>query len=156
MASHGARGREAAGRPWKRSRHARAWAAARCPGSSTSPRVSDATRAAVEAAVADLGHVPNTRGTRPRRQPHRRDRPRRPQPETRFFAEPYFSDMLRGVGAELSDTEMQLLLIFADGTGSGSASRSTWPRTASTAYSSSPSTPTTRCPTSSPSWRSRP
>ncbi|CAM5602769.1 LacI family transcriptional regulator OS=Streptomyces tendae OX=1932 GN=F3L20_27310 PE=4 SV=1 [Streptomyces tendae] len=36
-----------------------------------------------------------------------------PEPETRFFTEPYFSDMLRGVGAALTDTEMQLLLIFA-------------------------------------------
>ncbi|CAM5256362.1 HTH-type transcriptional regulator OS=Streptomyces glaucescens OX=1907 GN=SGLAU_12750 PE=4 SV=1 [Streptomyces glaucescens] len=78
-----------------------------------SPRVSDATRAAVEAAVAELGYVPNTAARA--LAANRTDAIALvvPEPETRFFAEPYFSDMLRGVGAELSDTEMQLLLIFA-------------------------------------------
>ncbi|WP_330283324.1 LacI family DNA-binding transcriptional regulator [Streptomyces sp. NBC_00588] len=78
-----------------------------------SPRVSDATRAAVEAAVAELGYVPNTAARA--LAANRTDSIALvvPEPETRFFAEPYFSDMLRGVGAELSDTEMQLLLIFA-------------------------------------------
>jgi DNA-binding LacI/PurR family transcriptional regulator len=80
-----------------------------------SPRVSDATRAAVEAAVAELGFVPNTAARA--LAANRTDAIALvvPEPETRFFAEPYFSDMLRGVGAELSDTEMQLLLIFAGG-----------------------------------------
>ncbi|MER6984835.1 LacI family DNA-binding transcriptional regulator [Streptomyces carpinensis] len=80
-----------------------------------SPRVSDATRAAVEAAVAELGYVPNTAARA--LAANRTDSIALvvPEPETRFFAEPYFSDMLRGVGAELSDTEMQLLLIFAGG-----------------------------------------
>jgi DNA-binding LacI/PurR family transcriptional regulator len=78
-----------------------------------SPRVSDATRAAVEAAVAELGYVPNTAARA--LAANRTDAIALvvPEPETRFFAEPYFSDMLKGVGAELSDTEMQLLLIFA-------------------------------------------
>lgn len=78
-----------------------------------SPRVSEATRAAVEAAVAELGYVPNTAARA--LAANRTDSIALvvPEPETRFFAEPYFSDMLRGVGAELSDTEMQLLLIFA-------------------------------------------
>ncbi|MFI9241990.1 LacI family DNA-binding transcriptional regulator [Streptomyces sp. NPDC053086] len=78
-----------------------------------SPRVSDTTRAAVEAAVAELGYVPNTAARA--LAANRTDAIALvvPEPETRFFAEPYFSDMLRGVGAELSDTEMQLLLIFA-------------------------------------------
>ncbi|MGW2028762.1 MULTISPECIES: LacI family DNA-binding transcriptional regulator [Streptomyces] len=78
-----------------------------------SPRVSDATRAAVEAAVAELGYVPNTAARA--LAANRTDAIALvvPEPETRFFAEPYFSDMLRGVGAELSETEMQLLLIFA-------------------------------------------
>ncbi|NEY36028.1 substrate-binding domain-containing protein [Streptomyces sp. PRKS01-65] len=80
-----------------------------------SPRVSDATRAAVEAAVAELGYVPNTAARA--LAANRTDAVALvvPEPETRFFAEPYFSDMLRGVGAELSETEMQLLLIFAGG-----------------------------------------
>lgn len=80
-----------------------------------SPRVSDATRAAVEAAVAELGYVPNTAARA--LAANRTDAIALvvPEPETRFFAEPYFSDMLRGVGAELADTEMQLLLTFAGG-----------------------------------------
>ncbi|MBR8641830.1 LacI family DNA-binding transcriptional regulator [Streptomyces tuirus] len=78
-----------------------------------SPRVSDATRAAVEAAVAELGYVPNTAARA--LAANRTDAIALvvPEPETRFFAEPYFSDMLKGVGSEISDTEMQLLLIFA-------------------------------------------
>ncbi|MEU6402192.1 LacI family DNA-binding transcriptional regulator [Streptomyces sp. NPDC046985] len=80
-----------------------------------SPRVSAATRAAVEAAVAELGYVPNTAARA--LAANRSDAVALvvPEPETRFFAEPYFSDMLRGVGAELFDTDMQLLLIFAGG-----------------------------------------
>ncbi|MET8827526.1 LacI family DNA-binding transcriptional regulator [Streptomyces sp. NPDC004610] len=78
-----------------------------------SPRVSATTRAAVEAAVAELGYVPNTAARA--LAANRTDAIALvvPEPETRFFAEPYFSDMLRGVGAELAETEMQLLLIFA-------------------------------------------
>ncbi|MFG3657345.1 LacI family DNA-binding transcriptional regulator [Streptomyces sp. NPDC047706] len=114
MASHGARGRSG-GRPTLEEVAARAGV-----GRGTvsrvingSPRVSDATRAAVQAAVAELGYVPNTAARA--LAANRTDAIALvvPEPETRFFAEPYFSDMLRGVGAELSDTEMQLLLIFA-------------------------------------------
>ncbi|MFI1165247.1 LacI family DNA-binding transcriptional regulator [Streptomyces sp. NPDC020801] len=114
MAGHGARGRSG-GRPTLEEVAARAGV-----GRGTvsrvingSPRVSDATRAAVEAAVAELGYVPNTAARA--LAANRTDAIALvvPEPETRFFAEPYFSDMLRGVGAELSDTEMQLLLIFA-------------------------------------------
>ncbi|MEU3984108.1 LacI family DNA-binding transcriptional regulator [Streptomyces sp. NPDC026672] len=78
-----------------------------------SPRVSDATRAAVEAAVAELGYVPNTAARA--LAANRTDAIALvvPEPETRFFAEPYFSDILRGIGSELSDTGMQLLLTFA-------------------------------------------
>ncbi|MFF7972723.1 substrate-binding domain-containing protein [Streptomyces sp. NPDC007905] len=114
MASHRARGR-GGGRPTLEEVAARAGV-----GRGTvsrvingSPRVSDATRAAVEAAVAELGYVPNTAARA--LAANRTDAIALvvPEPETRFFAEPYFSDMLRGVGAELSETEMQLLLIFA-------------------------------------------
>lgn len=114
MAVHGARGRSG-GRPTLEEVAARAGV-----GRGTvsrvingSPRVSDATRAAVEAAVAELGYVPNTAARA--LAANRTDAIALvvPEPETRFFAEPYFSDMLRGVGAELSETEMQLLLIFA-------------------------------------------
>ncbi|MFC8365720.1 LacI family DNA-binding transcriptional regulator [Streptomyces griseorubiginosus] len=114
MASHGARSRSG-GRPTLEEVAARAGV-----GRGTvsrvingSPRVSDATRAAVEAAVAELGYVPNTAARA--LAANRTDAIALvvPEPETRFFAEPYFSDMLKGVGAEISDTEMQLLLIFA-------------------------------------------
>ncbi|MER5882739.1 LacI family DNA-binding transcriptional regulator [Streptomyces sp. NPDC001941] len=78
-----------------------------------SPRVSERTRAAVEAAVAELGYVPN-RAARTLAA-NRADALALvvPEPETRFFAEPYFSDIVRGVGAALADTEMQLLLTLA-------------------------------------------
>ncbi|GAA1042480.1 LacI family DNA-binding transcriptional regulator [Streptomyces murinus] len=114
MASHGVRGRSG-GRPTLEEVAARAGV-----GRGTvsrvingSPRVSDATRAAVQAAVAELGYVPNTAARA--LAANRTDAIALvvPEPETRFFAEPYFSDMLRGVGAELADTQMQLLLIFA-------------------------------------------
>ncbi|MER7759575.1 LacI family DNA-binding transcriptional regulator [Streptomyces sp. NPDC097619] len=80
-----------------------------------SSKVSDRTRAAVEAAVAELGYVPN-RAARALAA-HRTDAIALvvPEPESRFFAEPYFSDVLRGVGAELADTDMQLLLTLAGG-----------------------------------------
>ncbi|ULR55991.1 LacI family DNA-binding transcriptional regulator [Streptomyces deccanensis] len=114
MAGHGARGRSG-GRPTLEEVAARAGV-----GRGTvsrvingSPRVSDATRAAVEAAVAELGYVPNTAARA--LAANRTDAIAMvvPEPETRFFAEPYFSDILKGVGAQLSETEMQLLLIFA-------------------------------------------
>ncbi|MFF0202260.1 LacI family DNA-binding transcriptional regulator [Streptomyces sp. NPDC005017] len=114
MASHGARGRSG-GRPTLEEVAARAGV-----GRGTvsrvingSPRVSDATRAVVEAAVAELGYVPNTAARA--LAANRTDAIALvvPEPETRFFSEPYFSDMLKGVGQALSDTEMQLLLIFA-------------------------------------------
>lgn len=75
-----------------------------------SPRVSDRAKEAVEAAVAELGYVPN-RAARALAG-NRTDAIALviPEPETRLFAEPYFSDIIRGVGAELADTEMQLLL----------------------------------------------
>ncbi|WP_328312686.1 LacI family transcriptional regulator [Streptomyces sp. NBC_00442] len=80
-----------------------------------SPRVSEETRAAVEAAVAELGYVPN-RAARALAA-NRADAIALvvPEPEARFFAEPYFSDIVRGVGAALADTEMQLLLTLVGG-----------------------------------------
>ncbi|MFJ2741764.1 LacI family DNA-binding transcriptional regulator [Streptomyces sp. NPDC087440] len=75
-----------------------------------SPRVSDRTRAAVEAAVAELGYVPN-RAARALAA-NRTDAIALvvPEAEHRFFVEPYFSDILRGVNNALADTDMQLLL----------------------------------------------
>ncbi|MDT0549822.1 MULTISPECIES: LacI family DNA-binding transcriptional regulator [Streptomyces] len=75
-----------------------------------SPRVSDRTRSAVEQAVAELGYVPN-RVARALAA-NRADAVALviPEPETRLFAEPYFSDIIRGVGAELAEADLQLLL----------------------------------------------
>ncbi|MDX3234943.1 LacI family DNA-binding transcriptional regulator [Streptomyces sp. ME03-5709C] len=75
-----------------------------------SPRVSARAKAAVEAAIAELGYVPN-RAARALAG-HRTDAIALviPEEESRLFAEPYFSDIIRGVGGELADTDMQLLL----------------------------------------------
>lgn len=77
-----------------------------------SPRVSERARAAVQAAIAELGYVPNRAArslvTR------RTDSVALvvPEGETRLFSEPYFSDIIRGVAAAVADTNMQLLLIL--------------------------------------------
>ncbi|MBT2467101.1 LacI family DNA-binding transcriptional regulator [Streptomyces sp. ISL-66] len=78
-----------------------------------SSKVSGHTRAAVEAAVAELGYVPN-RAARALAA-NRNDAIALvvPEPEARFFAEPYFSDVVRGVGATLAETDVQLVLTLA-------------------------------------------
>lgn len=75
-----------------------------------SPKVSDRARAAVETAIAELGYVPN-RAARAL-VTSRTDSIALiiPEPETRLFAEPYFSDIIRGVSGAFADTDMQLLL----------------------------------------------
>ncbi|MFF3646311.1 LacI family DNA-binding transcriptional regulator [Streptomyces sp. NPDC002564] len=80
-----------------------------------SPRVSERTRAAVEEAVAELGYVPNTAARALAANRTDSIAVVVPEPESRFFAEPYFSDILHGVGQALADTDMQLLLTFAGG-----------------------------------------
>jgi DNA-binding LacI/PurR family transcriptional regulator len=77
-----------------------------------SPKVSAHARAAVESAIAELGYVPN-RAARSL-VTSRTDSVALviPEPESKLVAEPYFSDIIRGVSAELADTEMQLLLIL--------------------------------------------
>lgn len=80
-----------------------------------SPRVSDTTRAAVEEAVAELGYVPNKAARALAANRTDAIAVVVPEPETRFFSEPYFSDIVSGVGAALADTDLQLLLTFADG-----------------------------------------
>lgn len=121
-----------------------------------SSKVSEHTRAVVEAAVAELGYVPN-RAARALAA-NRTDAVALviPEPEARFFAEPYFSDVVRGVGAALAETDVQLVLTLVEAaTASAAASPSTCPGTAWTGCSSSPSTPGTRCPTCWPSSASR-
>ncbi|MEW2527290.1 LacI family DNA-binding transcriptional regulator [Streptomyces sp. NPDC047071] len=80
-----------------------------------SPRVSAHTRAAVEEAVAELGYVPNTAARALAANRTDSIAVVVPEPESRFFAEPYFSDIIHGVGAALADTDLQLLLTFAGG-----------------------------------------
>ncbi|MGW6687735.1 LacI family DNA-binding transcriptional regulator [Streptomyces sp. NPDC054961] len=78
-----------------------------------SSKVSEHTRAAVEAAVSELGYVPN-RAARALAA-NRNDAIALvvPEPEARFFTEPYFSDVVRGVGATLAETDVQLVLTLA-------------------------------------------
>ncbi|NLU66477.1 LacI family DNA-binding transcriptional regulator [Streptomyces sp. HNM0574] len=73
-----------------------------------SPRVSDHTRAAVEAAVAELGYVPNRAARALAAGSADAIALVVPEPETRF-AEPYFSGILRGISTEVADSDMQLL-----------------------------------------------
>jgi DNA-binding LacI/PurR family transcriptional regulator len=78
-----------------------------------SPKVSPPVRAQCEWAVAKLGYVPNraARSLVTRRadsvalvvsEPH-----------ARFFSEPFFAGMVRGVSAALAETGVQLLLLIA-------------------------------------------
>jgi len=77
-----------------------------------SPRVSEKAREAVQTAIAELGYVPN-RAARTL-VTSRTDSIALivPEAETRLFSEPYFSDIISGVSAELAETDMQLLLIL--------------------------------------------
>ncbi|MFF3686520.1 LacI family DNA-binding transcriptional regulator [Streptomyces sp. NPDC002187] len=75
-----------------------------------SPGVRDSTRHAVEQAIAELGYVPNHAARA--LAGSRTDAVALVVPETekRFFTEPYFSEIIHGVGIGLADTELQLLL----------------------------------------------
>ncbi|WP_079170533.1 LacI family DNA-binding transcriptional regulator [Mangrovactinospora gilvigrisea] len=81
-----------------------------------SPKVSARAREAVEAAIQELGYVPN-RAARSL-VTSRTDAIALviPEPESRLLAEPYFADIIRGVSAELSANagavDLQLLLIL--------------------------------------------
>jgi DNA-binding LacI/PurR family transcriptional regulator len=80
-----------------------------------SPKVSPVVRARVERAVAKLGYVPNRAArslvTR------RADSVAlvASEPHARFFSEPFFAGMVRGVSAALAETGVQLLLLIAQG-----------------------------------------
>ena len=80
-----------------------------------SARVSAAMRAAVEAAVAELGYVPN---------PAARNLARRrtdtialvvSEPGDRLFADPFFPAVVHGIAEVLAETELQLVLLPARG-----------------------------------------
>jgi DNA-binding LacI/PurR family transcriptional regulator len=78
-----------------------------------SPKVSPEIRTQVERAVAKLGYVPNRAA--------RSLVTRRAdsialivsEPEARFFSEPFFAGMVRGVSAALAETDIQLVLLIA-------------------------------------------
>jgi DNA-binding LacI/PurR family transcriptional regulator len=78
-----------------------------------STRVRPQARAQVERAVAKLGYVPNRAA--------RSLVTRRAdsvalvvsEPEARFFSEPFFAGIVRGVSAALAETDVQLLLLIA-------------------------------------------
>lgn len=80
-----------------------------------SPRVSDRTRAAVETAVAELDYVPNRVARALAAGSADAIALVIPEPETRFFTEPYLSGILQGVSAELARADMQLLLTLLHG-----------------------------------------
>jgi DNA-binding LacI/PurR family transcriptional regulator len=78
-----------------------------------SPRVSAEVRAQVQRAVAKLGYVPNRAA--------RSLVTRRAdsialvvsEPQARFFSEPFFAGMVRGISAALAQTDIQLVLLIA-------------------------------------------
>ena len=76
-------------------------------------RVSTRAREAVEAAIAELGYVPNpaarTLVTR------RTDTVALviAESEERIFGEPFFAGVIRGIGAALSDANLQMVLLLA-------------------------------------------
>ena len=78
-----------------------------------SPRVSQAAKDSVGLAIAELGYVPNRAA--------RSLVTRRAdsvalvvsESETRFFSDPWFAVVARGMAAALSETDMQLVLVIA-------------------------------------------
>lgn len=80
-----------------------------------SPLVTVATRKAVEKSIRKLGYVPNRAA--------RALVTRRTdtialvvsEPEARVFADPFFRTIVRGLSSSIEDTDLQLLLLFAQG-----------------------------------------
>src|SRR2546430_5941514 len=78
-----------------------------------SPQVSPESRAAVEQAIAELNYVPN-RAARAR-VTRRTDSVALvvSESEARFFGEPFFAGIIRGISSGLADTPLQLWLTMA-------------------------------------------
>ena len=78
--------------------------------------VTPATRKAVEKSIRKLGYVPN-RAARAL-VTKRTDTIALvvSEPEVRVFADPFFRTIVRGVSSSIQDTDLQLLLLFAQGT----------------------------------------
>jgi DNA-binding LacI/PurR family transcriptional regulator len=82
---------------------------------SGSPRVSDETRRAVEAAVDELGYAPNRAA---RSLAARRNDTVAlvvSEPSARMFADPFFAGTIRGAAAALADSRYQLVLLMTQG-----------------------------------------
>src|SRR3954462_12550147 len=79
-----------------------------------SAQVSPSAKAAVEDAIAELGYVPNRAARTLVTQ--RTDSVALVIFESgeRFFAEPFFAGVVRGIGTALSDARLQLVLLLAD------------------------------------------
>ena len=79
------------------------------------PRVQGPTRSAVEAAIRDLGYVPNRAA---RSLVTRRSDSVAvviPEPATQVFGDPFFPRLLRGISDALSTQELQLVLLMPQG-----------------------------------------
>ncbi len=78
-----------------------------------SPRVSPQAREAVHRAIAELGYVPNRAARSLVTQRTDTVALVVSESEERFFGEPFFAGIVRGVSAELSGTDLQLLVAVA-------------------------------------------
>jgi DNA-binding LacI/PurR family transcriptional regulator len=78
-----------------------------------SPQVSPRARAAVEQAIAELGYVPNRAARALVTQRNDSVALVISESEDRFFGEPFFAGIVRGISSGLSDTSMQLLMVLA-------------------------------------------
>ncbi|MEU8352069.1 LacI family DNA-binding transcriptional regulator, partial [Streptomyces sp. NPDC048845] len=77
-----------------------------------SPLVSDAAKAAVQAAISELNYVPSSVARSLVTSRTQSVALVIPESESRLGSEPYFSAVIRGVSTGLSDTPFQLLLIL--------------------------------------------
>jgi DNA-binding LacI/PurR family transcriptional regulator len=78
-----------------------------------SPKVSAKAKLAVEGAIAELGYVPNRAARTLVTQRTDAVALVIAESEERFFAEPFFAGVVRGVGTALSDAHLQLVLLLA-------------------------------------------
>jgi DNA-binding LacI/PurR family transcriptional regulator len=80
-----------------------------------SPRVSEATRSAVERAVEELGYVPNRAARSLVTQRTESVALVIAEPEARLHSEPFFTSIIRGVSDTLSASTYQLVLMLVQG-----------------------------------------
>ena len=79
-----------------------------------SRKVSDQARLAVEAAIAELGYVPNRAARTLVTQRTDAVALVIAESEERVFGDPFFAGVVRGIGTALSDARLQLVLLLAD------------------------------------------